>query len=115
MTEHTLYIDTETYSEVDIKTAGAYAYAQYCEIILVAYAVGESPVCVCTWPEFLANPPSGAKRVCMHNKGFDAAVFAAHGWVIPAESVIDTMDIAHAHALPGSLRRGSGVRPCRQR
>lgn len=109
MTRHTLFIDTETYSEVELKKVGAYAYAQNCEIILVAYAVGDARVEVCSWPEFLANPPVGVKHVCMHNKGFDAAVFAAHGWEIPADCIIDTMAIAHAHALPDKLATLSKV------
>ena len=34
----TLAIDLETYSNVDIKKAGLYKYAENCEILLVAYA-----------------------------------------------------------------------------
>lgn len=40
----TLAIDLETYSNVDIKKAGLYKYAENCEILLVAYAFDDEPV-----------------------------------------------------------------------
>lgn len=40
----TLGIDLETYSEVDIKKAGLYRYAEESEIILFAYALDDNPV-----------------------------------------------------------------------
>ena len=41
-------IDIETYSSADIRTCGAYKYAQSPDfaILLIAYAVGDGPVCV---------------------------------------------------------------------
>ena len=44
MSKHILAIDLETYSEVDIRTAGTYKYAENCEILLFAYAVDDKPV-----------------------------------------------------------------------
>jgi DNA polymerase len=42
----TLSIDIETYSPVDIRSAGAYKYAEEVEIILFAYAFDNEPVTV---------------------------------------------------------------------
>ena len=39
-----LSIDLETYSDLDIKKAGAYRYAENCEILLFAYAFDDEPV-----------------------------------------------------------------------
>lgn len=43
---HTMAVDIETYSDVDIKTAGAYAYAESpaFEILLIAYKIDDKPV-----------------------------------------------------------------------
>ena len=40
----TLSIDLETYSELDIRKAGMYRYAENCQIILFAYAWDDEPV-----------------------------------------------------------------------
>lgn len=40
----TLSIDLETYSELDIRKAGLYKYAENCEILLFAYAFDNEPV-----------------------------------------------------------------------
>lgn len=39
-----LHIDIETYCEIDLKKAGAYRYAEDCEILLFAYAWDDEPV-----------------------------------------------------------------------
>lgn len=43
-----LFIDIETYSEVDLKTAGVYKYVEHpsFEILLIAYAVDDNPVII---------------------------------------------------------------------
>lgn len=43
---HIVNVDIETYSDVDIKTAGAYAYAESpaFEILLIAYKIDDGPV-----------------------------------------------------------------------
>lgn len=43
---HIMNVDIETYSDVDIKTAGAYAYAESpaFEILLIAYKIDDKPV-----------------------------------------------------------------------
>lgn len=43
---HIMNVDIETYSDVDIKTAGAYAYAESpaFEILLIAYKIDDGPV-----------------------------------------------------------------------
>ena len=40
----TLSIDLETYCDLDIKTAGAYRYAENAEILLFGYAYDDEPV-----------------------------------------------------------------------
>lgn len=42
--EHILDLDFETWSTVDIKTGGAYKYAEKAEILLMSYSVDEGPV-----------------------------------------------------------------------
>ena len=46
MAMHIMNVDIETYSDVDIKTAGAYAYAESpaFEILLIAYKIDNGPV-----------------------------------------------------------------------
>lgn len=45
----TLSIDLETYSELDIRKAGLYKYAENCEILLFAYAFDNEPVKLLIW------------------------------------------------------------------
>ncbi|MFA6087435.1 DNA polymerase [Mucilaginibacter sp.] len=42
--EHILDLDFETWSPTDIKTAGAYKYAEKAEILLMSYSIDEGPV-----------------------------------------------------------------------
>ena len=39
-----LYIDCETYSELDLKTAGTYRYADSAEVMLVTWSVDDGEV-----------------------------------------------------------------------
>ncbi len=41
---HSLAIDIETYSEIDIAKSGLYKYAESCELLLLAYAFDDEPV-----------------------------------------------------------------------
>lgn len=61
MIMHTMAVDIETYSDVDIKTAGAYAYAESpaFEILLIAYKIDDGPV------EVLDLKTGGAKQGCI--------------------------------------------------
>ena len=108
-----LYFDTETYSEVDLKSAGTPRYAESptTEITIAQWAVDDGEVVV----EDLTGrqPPSAALQslladdevtLVIHNSAFDRAV-CRHVWGIelPTERIQDTMVIAMLHGLPGGL------------
>lgn len=110
------WIDSETFSECDLRTAGTHRYAEHesTEITVLQYAYddGEPVVIDCT-------QPGGAERakaaVCeaaadpdvvfvAHSSHFDRTLLR-HCWGIdvPVERWRDTMVQALAHGLPGSL------------
>lgn len=112
-----LWIDTETFSEADLKTVGAYAYAEHpsTEIMLVTYAIGNGPEqCYdVTSGDKMPRDLAKALRKCQSGDmlavgqnilGFDRLIFReVWGIAIPVRNIIDTMVIAYRHALPGSL------------
>lgn len=106
-----LFIDCETYSELDLKSRGTYVYAANCEVMLVTYAIDDGPVQV--WdltaepliPHELAEAAySGKHKLIAHNAMFDRAVFDN---TCTIETKISdwqcTMVQAFSHGLPGSL------------
>ena len=107
-----LWLDTETFSECDLKTAGTHRYAEdpSTEIIVAQWAVddGEPEVADCTGrkrPErLLALLEDPTISIIAHNSMFDRTVLR-HVWGldIPVERWQDTMVKALAHGLPGSL------------
>lgn len=101
-----LYLDTETYSPVNLKMQGTYRYAEECEIIMWQYAIGDGPVIVDDFrtPELSALLADERYEIVIHNSNFDRTVirFAA-GIDIPTNRIFDTMACAMAHSLPGSL------------
>lgn len=108
----TLYLDVETFSEIDLKTAGAHKYASACEVLVVQIAVNDGAVEV--WDltaeqgcgkrlASLQRLIDGADTVVIHNSAFERNVLAAHGVTIPLEKIDDTMVNALAHGLPGKL------------
>ena len=106
-----LWIDLETYSELDLKAVGGYVYAANCEILLFAYAFDDGPVKVwdCTLntalPDELAHALLYAEEVWAHNAMFDRPVIENQmGLFAPAlDSWRCSMAQALSHALPGSL------------
>lgn len=106
-----LYIDTETYSVVDIKTAGTYRYAENADIMLIQYAIGDNPVHV--WDHTDRQPPPdlagyAAQTGCdviAANAMFDRNVLRLGNLRIdiPIEQWRCTMAQAMSHALPGGL------------
>lgn len=112
-----LYLDTETFSEADLKKVGSYAYAEHptTEIIICTYAIDGGPVEVwdCTSEPVmpislriaLRNVMRGRMRIVGHNfLMFDRLVMKhCWGFDIPVSNTIDTMIWAFRHALPGSL------------
>ena len=107
----TLYLDLETFNEVDIKK-GAYRYAETAEILLAAVAVGDDPVQVWDLTDgqdgksrlyALQSMIDAVDRVVIHNSAFDRTVLRLQGVNIPVEKIEDTMVLALQHSLPGSL------------
>lgn len=114
-----LYLDTETFSEADLKKVGSYAYAEHptTEIVICTYAFDEGPVQV--WDATdgsdmprdlrramlkLQKPDSNLKLVGQNFLMFDRPVIKhCWGFELLVENIIDTMIIAFRHALPGSL------------
>ena len=107
-----VFADTETYSECDLKTAGAARYAEdsSTEIIIAQWAVeDEEPhVWDCTErgaPQALLDLLDDPTAVFVwHNGSFDRAVLH-HCWGVdlPVERCLDTMVQAMEHGLPGAL------------
>lgn len=114
-----LHLDFETYSGVDLKKVGSYAYAEHpsTEVLICTYAFDDEPVRVwdCTdgsdMPgdlhralRRLVKPNSRIKLVWHNGSMFDRLIMK-HCWDfdIPVSNTIDTMIWAFRHALPGSL------------
>lgn len=113
-----LFLDIETFSSVDISSAGAFKYIESpdFEILLIAYAWDDEPVKVLdltpndrrlleyeviTIAEALTNP--NVVKVA-HNSAFERAAFAR--WTrkdMPPEQWVDTMILAGYNGLPLSL------------
>jgi DNA polymerase bacteriophage-type len=108
-----LWLDLETYSECDLKSAGTHRYAEdpSTEIIVAQWALDDGPSMVEDMTRFDALSDSlhrwltdPAVTVIAHNSMFDRTLLR-HCWDIdvPVERWQDTMIKAMAHGLPGSL------------
>lgn len=112
-----LFLDTETFSGVDLKKVGAYAYAEHptTEIMICTYAIDEGRVQ--TW-DCTESPtmPRELRKALRHVSRKKAKIVMANGllfdrlvirekWGIdlPVCQIEDTMIMAFRHALPGSL------------
>lgn len=112
-----LFLDTETFSGVDPKKVGAYAYAEHptTEIMICTYAIDEGRVQ--TW-DCTESPtmPRELRKALRHVSRKKAKIVMANGllfdrlvirekWGIdlPVSQIEDTMIMAFRHALPGSL------------
>lgn len=112
-----LFLDTETYSPVDLKKSGSYAYAEHpeTEILICSYAIDDGPSQVwdCTDGSRMPDDLKGALRQVRRHKAklvmqnglmFDRLVMR-NCWDmdIDPRDIIDTMVMAFRHSLPGSL------------
>jgi len=116
---HNLYLDIESFSEVDLPKTGVYPYANDAstEVLMIGYAFDEEPVEV--WvPDNPAStiPPELAHRLLLedvtihaHNSEFDRLVLSgppgeAVGFPqTPPERWNDTMCQCYYNGLPGKL------------
>lgn len=110
-----LFVDIETYSSVDIRTAGLYPYIESddFEVLLVAYAWGDEPVRDLDltdpedWEE-MQDIVAGLLDVdtvkIAHNNAFERTALGkyAHTY-LPPEEWDDTMILAAMNGLPMSL------------
>ena len=107
----TLFADTETFSEVDLKSHGTHRYAEAAEVMLFGYAIddGEPQVWDLTtgapMPKDLANaiwdPQVG---MVWQNSHFDRTVIRhALRIPMPTSRIDDSMVHAMSHSLPGGL------------
>lgn len=107
-----LHIDIETYSSVDIRTAGAYKYTESVdfEILLVAYAFDEEPIKIIDLAqgeelpqEFIDGLFDPEVEKHAHNATFERRSFIAHGFNIPIEQWYCSAIKAAYCGLPLSL------------
>lgn len=109
-----LHIDLETYSSVDIKTAGLHAYVESddFEILLLAYAWGNDPVRVLdlTGPEpdelsdIIACLLDSGTVKAAHNAAFERTCLVKYtGHYMRPEEWEDSMILAAQNGLPMSL------------
>lgn len=117
MTDKLLYMDTETFSPVDLKKCGAYAYSEHpeTEIMICTYAIDDGAIKAwdCTsepdMPRDLRHALRRVKRGKMRIVGQNFLLFdrllmkECWGIDIDPRNIIDTMICAFRHALPGSL------------
>lgn len=107
-----LFLDTETYSECNLSSAGVYRYAQdpSTELLMVQWAIdeGEPQVADLTVPEslnaFVKAFLDPNQTLVAHNSTFDRNMLQHRlGLAAPIERWCDTMVLAYIHSLPGSL------------
>lgn len=112
-----LFLDTETFSPVDLKKSGSYAYAEHpeTEILICSYAIDDGPAQVwdCTDGSRMPYDLKSALRQVRRHKAklvmqnglmFDRLVMR-NCWDmdIDPRDILDTMVCAFRHSLPGSL------------
>lgn len=114
-----LFLDTETFSKVDLKKCGAYAYAEHpsTEIMICTYAFDDEKVQA--WDATdgsrmprdlklalreLSKPATECRLVMQNGLLFDRLLMReCWGFDIPPVNIEDTMIMAFRHALPGGL------------
>ena len=110
------WVDSETFSECDLRTAGTHRYAEHesTEITVLQYAYDddEPTVIDCTQPGGVERAKAAVQAAAddpdvvfvAHSSHFDRTLLR-HCWGmdVPVERWRDTMVQALAHGLPGSL------------
>jgi DNA polymerase len=118
-----LFLDFETRSAVDLKTAGADVYARdpSTDILCVGWAIDDDPADVLRfhtkqqqWMGWMERVIAGEKVVA-HNASFELLIWnhvatKKYNWPpLKPEQTICTMATAYAMALPGSLEKASAA------
>lgn len=109
-----LFLDIETYSSEDIKSAGLYRYAEAddFEVLLIQYAYDDDPVRVLDMVEYWENIPESILDDILdpsvikvaHNAAFERTCLGKYlGRYLPPEEWVDTMILASYNGLPASL------------
>jgi DNA polymerase bacteriophage-type len=82
-----VFIDLETYSDVDLKKSGVYPYFESpnFEILLVGYAVEDGPVITFAWGDYspftkFIKAVKGASELIAHNAAFERLALKKSGW-----------------------------------
>jgi DNA polymerase len=103
----TLFLDLETYSERELKSHGAWAYAESAEILLLAYAWDDDEVQVVEFPApgMAQSLIDAADRIIIHNSHFDRTVLSFSQVRVPVERIYDTLAVGLLHSLPGALEK----------
>lgn len=105
-----LYMDTETYSALDLRKRGTFRYAEECEIMIVVWAVDNGEVHCWDrtvskeFPEQLRIDLDRCTEIWFHNAMFDYAVLKYSGLLeLPINKLRCSMVSALSHGLPGAL------------
>lgn len=116
-----LWLDTETYSSVDLKKSGAFAYmeAPDFEVLLLPYAWDDEPVRVLDLtdpvdreelPDILAGLRDPDVVKVAHNSAFERAAYRRQfGFYQQPEEWVDTMILCAMNGLPLSLEEAGAA------
>ncbi len=113
--ERVLFLDTETYSSIDIKSAGSYRYMEDrdFEVMLLPFAWNDEPVRVldlfdpadrAELPDIIAGLKDPNTIKVAHNAAFERCAYQHQfGFYQPPEDWVDTMVLCAMNGLPMSL------------
>lgn len=113
-----LYIDVETYSDIDLEVVGSYKYCNHSsfEILLIGYAFNDEPIHIIDFasgdymPERFEDALFDENVIKVaHNAMFERNSFRATGFEVPAEQWFCTMIKAAYCGLPMKLESISKV------
>lgn len=99
-----IYLDFETYSDLDLKKVGMYKYMNHSSFTVwcAAYAVDDAPVQLITDINYLATILPGAK-IYAHNAEFEWYTLKKLGYDISLKDMIDTQGLASLFGYPLGL------------
>lgn len=106
-----MYVDTETYSDINLMTCGTYKYCEAVEVLTFQYAYDDGEPVVLDFTNGDTLPGEAERYLTdpdvikvIHNSMFDRnVIYSGMGIDIPVEQIHDTMVQAHLHGLPGAL------------